>query len=132
MPLSEREQKLLEQLEQQLNADDPGFAQSLNREGSRGAAPAAAYSLRHLVLGVLIAVAGLGVVDVVPVWFVSVGVGVVALVAGGRGHRPGAARSSPPCDRQFGSSCSTPSPDRAENSPRGLASSAGPPPYPWW
>lgn len=62
MPLSEREQKLLEQLEQQLNADDPGLAQSLNREGSRGAAPAAAYSVRHLVLGVLIAVAGLGVV----------------------------------------------------------------------
>ena len=32
MPLSEHEQKLLEQLEQQLNAEDPKFARSMDSE----------------------------------------------------------------------------------------------------
>ncbi|MFW0155191.1 DUF3040 domain-containing protein [Rothia sp. P6271] len=59
MPLSEREQQLLAQLEQQLNAEDPKFASSMS---SADAPPAVTYSARHVVLGVLIALVGLGVV----------------------------------------------------------------------
>ncbi|MFW0107958.1 DUF3040 domain-containing protein [Rothia sp. P7181] len=59
MPLSEREQQLLAQLEQQLNAEDPKFASSMS---SSETSSVVTYSARHLVLGVLIALVGLGVV----------------------------------------------------------------------
>ena len=83
MPLSEREQKLLEQLEQQLNADDPRFAETLNQRGHRSSG-AAGYSPRHVVLGVLISVVGLAVVIAgVGTKLIPLGVlGFVIMVAG--------------------------------------------------
>lgn len=57
MALSEREQELLAQLEKQL-ADDPSFTASMP---SAAPAPAAGLAGRNLVLGILIAVLGLGV-----------------------------------------------------------------------
>jgi hypothetical protein len=53
MPLSEHEQKLLEQMEQALYADDPKFASNLRTAGT-GA------SRKRAALGVLAVLAGLG------------------------------------------------------------------------
>lgn len=57
MALSEREQQLLAQLEQQLNADDPQFASTMETRPVRPT-----FSTRAIVLGAVIAVVGLGVV----------------------------------------------------------------------
>lgn len=59
MPLSEHEQKLLEQLEQQLNADDPRFASSMAADEAR---PVTRFSLRNVVLGILVVLVGLGII----------------------------------------------------------------------
>ena len=56
MPLSEHEQQLLAQLEKQLHDDDPRFASTMHTEAVRGRG-----SMRNVVLGVVIAVVGLGV-----------------------------------------------------------------------
>ncbi|MDO4256524.1 MAG: DUF3040 domain-containing protein [Kocuria sp.] len=56
MPLSEHEQQLLAQLEKQLHEEDPRFASTMHKEAARGRG-----SMRNLVLGVVIAVVGLGV-----------------------------------------------------------------------
>lgn len=53
MPLSEHEQRLLEQLEQQLHAEDPKFASVLST------APSRSLSTRNIVIGVLVMIAGL-------------------------------------------------------------------------
>lgn len=53
MPLSEHEQRLLEQMEKALYAEDPKFATSLRSTGSASRGRAA--------LGVLVVLAGLGV-----------------------------------------------------------------------
>lgn len=53
MPLSEHEQRLLDQLEQQLHEEDPKFAHALST------APSRALSTRNIVIGVLIGIAGL-------------------------------------------------------------------------
>ncbi|MCC3283694.1 DUF3040 domain-containing protein [Arthrobacter caoxuetaonis] len=55
MALSEHEQRLLDQLEQQLHAEDPKFANSMASSGGRGV------STRRIVLGALVAVAGIAV-----------------------------------------------------------------------
>ncbi|MBD8044963.1 DUF3040 domain-containing protein [Arthrobacter sp. Sa2BUA2] len=55
MALSEHEQRLLDQLEQQLHAEDPKFANSMASSGGRG------MSTRRIVLGALVAVAGIAV-----------------------------------------------------------------------
>ncbi|WP_044492991.1 DUF3040 domain-containing protein [Nesterenkonia massiliensis] len=55
MALSEREQRLLKELEEQLQTEDPGFASSL-QETTVGK-----LNVRNLVLGLLVAVAGIGV-----------------------------------------------------------------------
>lgn len=57
MALSEREQQLLAQLEQQLNADDPQFASQMDARPVRPT-----FSTRAIVLGAVLAVIGLGVV----------------------------------------------------------------------
>lgn len=57
MALSEREQQLLAQLEQQLNAEDPQFVSQMD---SRPVKPT--FSTRSLVLGAVIGVVGLGIV----------------------------------------------------------------------
>ncbi|WP_026819650.1 DUF3040 domain-containing protein [Arthrobacter castelli] len=77
MPLSEHEQKLLEQLERQLQADDPKFASSLGNDRMH------ALSTRHIVFGALGAVLGLLVllVGISQQWII---VGVVGfLIMGG-------------------------------------------------
>lgn len=53
MPLSEHEQRLLDQLEQQLHAEDPKFASALS------SVPSQSISTRNVVFGVLIMIAGL-------------------------------------------------------------------------
>lgn len=105
MPLSEHEQKLLEQLEKQLHEDDPKFASSM------GSDPGRSWSTRHLVIGVLGALAGillllLGVsmqlIAVGVLGFVVMGAGVYFATmrnSGGRptpagGRKPGKPRSS--------------------------------------
>ncbi len=55
MPLSEHEQRLLEQMERALYAEDPKFASSLRSAGPRPG------SRRQAALGVLVALAGLAV-----------------------------------------------------------------------
>ncbi|GAA1915840.1 DUF3040 domain-containing protein [Arthrobacter gandavensis] len=55
MALSEHEQRLLDQLEQQLHAEDPKFANSMATSAGRG------MSTRRIVLGALVAVAGIAV-----------------------------------------------------------------------
>lgn len=69
MPLSEQEQKLLEQMEQALYADDPKFASNLRSAGTGAARNRAA-------LGVLAVLAGLGLL------LIGVGVGPAVGVAG--------------------------------------------------
>ena len=58
MALSDREQKLLEQMEKALYAEDPKFASSLRRSGLT-IAPG---ERRHVILGLLSLVAGLSLV----------------------------------------------------------------------
>lgn len=53
MALSEHEQRLLDQLEQQLHADDPKFAHSMASDTRRS------MSTRRLVIGSLITIAGI-------------------------------------------------------------------------
>ncbi|ABY24232.1 integral membrane protein [Renibacterium salmoninarum ATCC 33209] len=53
MPLSEHEQRLLDQLEQQLHATDPKFASALGDDRAR------TLSTRHIILGVLISIVGI-------------------------------------------------------------------------
>ncbi|MDQ0756805.1 DUF3040 domain-containing protein [Arthrobacter sp. B3I4] len=106
MPLSEHEQKLLEQLEKQLHEDDPKFASSM------GSDPGRSWSTRHLVIGVLGTLAGvllllLGVslqsIIVGVLGFVVMGGGVYFATmrsssgkgkAAGAGRKPGKPRSS--------------------------------------
>ena len=55
MALSEREQKLLEQMEQALYAEDPRFATRIRSHGDRG-------TKRRMLVGILAVLAGLGLV----------------------------------------------------------------------
>lgn len=79
MPLSEHEQRVLEQMEQALYAEDPRFATSLvNKTEARA-------KRRRAALGLLIAIAGLGLVllavTMQQIWIG--GLGFAAMVAGG-------------------------------------------------
>jgi Protein of unknown function (DUF3040) len=87
MPLSEHEQKLLEQLEKQLHEDDPKFANSM------GSDPRRAWSTRHIVIGVLAAVVGV-VLLLVGVWSQYIILGVVGFVVMGAGVYFATLRSS--------------------------------------
>jgi Flp pilus assembly protein TadB len=78
MPLSEHEQKLLEQLEKQLHEDDPKFANSM------GSDPGRTWSTRHLVIGVLCALAGIALL-LVGVTTQMIVVGVLGFVVMGGG-----------------------------------------------
>src|SRR6478735_9011167 len=78
MPLSEHEQKLLEQLEKQLNEDDPKFASSMGSVSGRS------WSTRHLVIGVLATLAGV-LLLLTGVWTQIILVGVVGFVVMGAG-----------------------------------------------
>ena len=59
MPLSEHEQRLLEQLEKQLNTEDPTFASSMSAEKT---AAAGSFVARYLVTGILVFLLGLGLI----------------------------------------------------------------------
>lgn len=78
MPLSEHEQRLLEQMERALYAEDPKFASSLQRPTFRGA------SKGRLTIGVLVLLAGLGLlITGVAVKLEPLGVvGFIAMLAG--------------------------------------------------
>ena len=78
MPLSEHEQKLLEQLEKQLHEDDPKFASSMGSDAGRS------FSTRHLVIGVLATLAGI-VLLLLGVTIQSIPVGVLGFVIMGAG-----------------------------------------------
>lgn len=70
MPLSEHEQRLLDQLEQQLHAEDPKFANALASD------PARSLSTRHIVIGVLVTIVGIMVL----LFGVSINVIVVGIL----------------------------------------------------
>lgn len=78
MPLSEREQRMLDELEAQLRTEDPRLDTHLRDSRPGGV------SVRRIVLGVAVAVAGLAVV-LLGVSFQNIFVGVlgVALMGGG-------------------------------------------------
>ena len=87
MPLSEHEQKLLEQLEKQLHEDDPKFASSM------GSDPGRSWSTRHLVIGVLATLAGV-LLLLVGVSMQNIFVGVLGFVVMGAGVYFATMRSS--------------------------------------
>jgi Flp pilus assembly protein TadB len=78
MPLSEHEQKLLEQLERQLHEDDPKFASSM------GSDPGRTWSTRHIVIGVLATLAGVMLL-LVGVSLQNIFVGVLGFIVMGAG-----------------------------------------------
>ncbi len=79
MPLSDHEQRVLEQMEHALYAEDPRFASNLKKPAAQGR------SRRRAVLGVVIAVIGLALVlaGVIysQIWLGGIGFG--AMVLGG-------------------------------------------------
>ncbi|CAN7461747.1 DUF3040 domain-containing protein [Pseudarthrobacter oxydans] len=87
MPLSEHEQKLLEQLEKQLHEDDPKFANSM------GSDPGRSWSTRHVVIGVLCALAGVFLL-LVGVTLQNIFVGVLGFIVMGGGVYFATMRSS--------------------------------------
>jgi predicted lipid-binding transport protein (Tim44 family) len=87
MPLSEHEQKLLEQLEKQLHEDDPKFASSM------GSDPGRSWSTRHVIIGVLAGLAGIGLL-LAGVWTQIILVGVLGFVVMGAGVYFATMRSS--------------------------------------
>ncbi|NUP57946.1 MAG: DUF3040 domain-containing protein [Pseudarthrobacter sp.] len=87
MPLSEHEQKLLEQLEKQLHEDDPKFANSM------GSDPGRSWSTRHVVIGVLCALAGVFLL-LIGVTLQNIFVGVLGFVVMGGGVYFATMRSS--------------------------------------
>jgi len=78
MPLSEHEQKLLEQLEKQLHEDDPKFANTM------GSDPIRSWSTRHVIIGVLGAIAGI-LLLLVGVSLQAIPIGVLGFVVMGAG-----------------------------------------------
>lgn len=79
MPLSEHEQRVLEQMEHALYAEDPRFASNLKKSTPQGP------SRRRALLGVVLAVIGLGLVllgvFLSQIWLGGIGFG--AMVLGG-------------------------------------------------
>jgi hypothetical protein len=78
MPLSEHEQRLLEQMERALYQEDPKFASSLRDGGPRRG------NRKHIVLGVVLVLAGLGaLIGGVATTIVAIGIlGFVLMLAG--------------------------------------------------
>jgi hypothetical protein len=97
MPLSEHEQKLLEQLEKQLHEDDPKFASSM------GSDPGRSWSTRHLVIGVLATLAGVMLL-LVGVTIQNIFVGVLGFVVMGAGVYFATMRSDVPGKAKDGGS----------------------------
>ncbi len=102
MPLSEHEQRLLEQMEQALYAEDPKFATSLrNTSGGRASRGRAALGVLILIAGVAMLMGGV-VVPLIPLGvagFVVMTVGATLAYLGLR-SRPAAAAQSAEGDPQ--------------------------------
>ena len=100
MPLSEHEQRMLEQIESALYAEDPKFASSvkrrrLGRSSGRRRLQAAAIFVVGLVLLIVgplvgLSIAGLPVVSLIG-FLVMLGAGLLALWGGGRSAPEGSA-----------------------------------------
>lgn len=60
MPLSEHEQRLLEQMERALYAEDPKFATTLRQTSSRGSRGRAALGVLGVLIGMGLVLAGVG------------------------------------------------------------------------
>lgn len=95
MPLSEREQRMLRELESQLQSEDPSFASSLSQ------VPSGRLNVRHLILGILVAIVGIGVLifgiyqQWIPVGilgFLVMGAGVYFATTGGPSGRRSSGR----------------------------------------
>ncbi|GAA1120612.1 DUF3040 domain-containing protein [Nesterenkonia jeotgali] len=78
MPLSEREQRMLKQLEEQLQSEDPSFASSMQDS------PAGKLNVRNIVLGALVAVLGI-VVLLLGIYNQWIPVGVIGFLIMGAG-----------------------------------------------
>lgn len=78
MPLSEREQRMLRELEEQLQTEDPSFASSLQD------APVGKVNVRNLVLGLLVAVVGVGVL-ILGIYQQWIPVGILGFLVMGAG-----------------------------------------------
>ena len=78
MPLSEREQRMLKQLEEQLQSEDPGFASSMQDS------PSGKLNVRNIVLGALVAVLGI-VVLLLSIYNQWIPVGVIGFLIMGAG-----------------------------------------------
>ena len=78
MPLSEHEQRVLEQMEKALYAEDPRLATQLKRTATTGGP--AGLDRRRLAVGVLVALAGLALV-VVGVMSQQIWVGAIGFLA---------------------------------------------------
>ncbi|GAB3567545.1 DUF3040 domain-containing protein [Spelaeicoccus albus] len=74
MPLSEHEQRLLEQLEEQLRSEDPKFASTMHSATSAHMGP------RRLTLGILAVVVGLVIVLVFGLSMKIIALGVVGFI----------------------------------------------------
>lgn len=94
MPLSEHEQKMLEQLEKQLHDEDPKFADSMGADALR------TFSTKHIVLGVLGVIVGI-LVLLVGVSIQNIFVGVLGFLLMGASVYYGTLRR--PGRRRFGS-----------------------------
>lgn len=109
MPLSEYEQRVLHQMEQQLRSDDPRLASSLSTPTKM--------SVRRLALGALAILAGLGMlVGGVALSYVWLGVlGFVAMLGGvmlAISKSRGTAAGAPPAPRRGGSGPARPATSR--------------------
>ncbi|MBO0595097.1 DUF3040 domain-containing protein [Nesterenkonia sp. E16_7] len=78
MPLSEREQRMLKQLEEQLQSEDPSFASSMQDS------PSGSLNVRNIVLGALVAVLGI-VVLLLSIYNQWIPVGVIGFLIMGAG-----------------------------------------------
>lgn len=95
MPLSEREQRMLKELEEQLQTEDPSFVSSLQE------APVGKFNVRHLVLGLLIAVVGIGVL-ILGIYQQWIPVGILGFLIMGGGVYFATTGGAPGADRNGG------------------------------
>lgn len=109
MPLSEHEQNLLDQLEKQLHADDPKFANALASDPNRS------LSTRRIVIGLLVLIVGLmvllggvslthsstiGGIAVGVLGFLVMGGGVYLASSKGKYQRNNSAQSTPSAPKE--------------------------------
>ncbi|WP_225210600.1 DUF3040 domain-containing protein [Brevibacterium gallinarum] len=78
MPLSEHEQQLLDQLEQQLRSEDPRFAQNISQPRPSGGG---SVSAKRFVIGVLGLLAGIAI-TIASIYFFGMPFGAVGGVIG--------------------------------------------------